>query len=121
MKNVSFLAAVFLCLAVAAPVMAQEEPPQAGQAYGDEWQPPQQESAAPQGAGPYAEDHIAPPPAPQPPEAALQACDGRLEGDSCDFYGPKGEAVQGTCGGPPDAKLACVPVEFDQNNSPKVR
>jgi hypothetical protein len=45
----------------------------------------------------------------QPPQAAIDACNGKASGSSCSFSAPKG-SVSGICHTPPgQSSLACVP------------
>lgn len=46
-----------------------------------------------------------------PPPEAIEACEGRADGDECRFESPRGE-VKGTCRTPPRREaLACVPTD----------
>lgn len=76
----------------------------------------QQDTAIPAQLDPNAKSEM-------PPlhEEALQACDGREEGEGCAFLSPEGETISGTCAAPPDVRLACVPIGFDPSNREKVR
>lgn len=46
----------------------------------------------------------------QPPQAAIDACQGRTEESPCSFAGPDGEAMEGVCrSGPRGEAAACAP------------
>ena len=45
----------------------------------------------------------------QPTEAMLEACSAKVSGESCSSTGADGESISGTCRGPEDRPLACVP------------
>ncbi len=45
-----------------------------------------------------------------PPPEAIEACEGKSEGDQCSFEGGRGETVEGTCINPPrNNDLVCAP------------
>lgn len=44
-----------------------------------------------------------------PPEAALEACSGAVQGDPCSFEGRRGDTLEGTCEAPAEKPLACRP------------
>ena len=43
-----------------------------------------------------------------PPQEAIAACEGKSEGDSCEFTSPRDETISGTCRSI-EEQLACVP------------
>ena len=45
---------------------------------------------------------------PGPPEEAVAACEGKSEGDSCEFASPRGDEISGTCRSI-EEQLACAP------------
>jgi hypothetical protein len=47
---------------------------------------------------------------PEPPQEAISACTGKSAGTRCSFITPRGDSISGTCGAPPGAALACMPV-----------
>jgi hypothetical protein len=42
-----------------------------------------------------------------PPQAAIDACSGKSEGDACDYTNSKGEDKSGTCANTSDQQLFC--------------
>ena len=64
--------------------------------------------SAPQSSPPPGSDGPQGRPPHPPPAEAFEACEGANEGDVCDFEGPRGHSIVGTChDGPED--LVCVP------------
>lgn len=45
----------------------------------------------------------------QPPQEAIEACNGKQTNDTCTVNTPDGHTITGTCKTPPNASLACVP------------
>jgi len=44
-----------------------------------------------------------------PPQEAVNACNGKSSGSLCSFTSPRGDVISGTCRIPPSSSLVCVP------------
>jgi hypothetical protein len=86
-KKISMVFAL-TCLAVfflAFPIFGDEDSPSTGHRY--DQQESRQKSNSPEGGGQRRE----------PPQEAINACDGKSAGDKVEFETPRGETVTGTC------------------------
>lgn len=56
-------------------------------------------------------------PPPGPPEEAVAACEGKSEGATCEFTGPRNDTISGTCQ-TIEEQMACVPEGGPQGGPP---
>lgn len=101
-----------VCVLVAAlsiiPALLEAQPG-GGQGGGRPQGPP------PQGTGQG--EQQGPPQEAGPPEEALAACEGKSEGATCEFTGPRNDPISGTCQ-TIEEQLACVPEGGPQGGPP---